>query len=229
MPIHLHRSFLPVSNRQSPFSQRGEALYELSNIPQECTDLALKLTHSPGVIAILLLEIASTYGLLSEGLSQGGCTRVCAVMRLLQVIADDHRTRSTLLSLYIHMWLYPFFNTTSRERLFEFLRMSALSVIAGLVRQGDRQAVEALLLTGIVPVCLQVCETSATCSSLCASPSSSRSVSCRILLDSRTCSRARRASPRLRACWQSCSTGVRRRRGYRAPSSVLGIYTDYRI
>lgn len=145
-------------------TQRGKAINDLSEIRDECTDLSLSLAHNPGVVTILLQEITSAYGLLSsERLTQAAGARVCCAIRLLQVIADDSRTRPGLLSAHIHLWLYPFLHTTSHQRPFAFLRCSALGVIAGLVRSSEPHVVHELMMTGIVPVLLSVCETDATC------------------------------------------------------------------
>ena len=43
----------------------------------------------------------------------------------------------TLVQAQIPLFLYPFLNTTSKTRPFEYLRLTALGVIGALVKQDD--------------------------------------------------------------------------------------------
>jgi hypothetical protein len=55
--------------------------------------------------------------------------------------------------------LYPFLNTVSRHRPFEYLRLTSLGVIGALVKVDDSEIVNFLLQTEIIPLCLRIMET----------------------------------------------------------------------
>lgn len=59
----------------------------------------------------------------------------------------------------IPLYLYPFLNTVSRHRPFEYLRLTSLGVIGALVKVDDTEIVSFLLQTEIIPLCLRIMET----------------------------------------------------------------------
>jgi CCR4-NOT transcription complex subunit 9 len=74
----------------------------------------------------------------------------------------------------IPLYLYPFLNTVSRHRPFEYLRLTSLGVIGALVKVrafsaishfyvffeiDDTEIVNFLLTTEIIPLCLRIMET----------------------------------------------------------------------
>jgi len=60
---------------------------------------------------------------------------------------------------YIPLYLYPFLNTISRQRPFEYLRLTSLGVIGALIKMDDPEVVQFLLQTEIIPLCLRIMET----------------------------------------------------------------------
>jgi len=104
----------------------------------------------------LLQEIVSVYPLLSPpNLTAHVSNRVCNALALLQCVASHSETRqlflngafspactpATLLTklrtfhaAHIPLFLYPFLNTTSKTRPFEYLRLTSLGVIGALVK-----------------------------------------------------------------------------------------------
>ncbi|KAL1943147.1 hypothetical protein VTO73DRAFT_4818 [Trametes versicolor] len=67
---------------------------------------------------------------------------------------------SLFLNAHIPLFLYPFLNTTSKTRPFEYLRLTSLGVIGALVKQNDNTTViHFLLSTEIIPLCLRIMET----------------------------------------------------------------------
>ena len=101
----------------------------------------------------LLLEIVYVYPALSPpSLSAHASNRVCNALALLQCVASHPQTRSLFLSgrlnrqarkttwltpflsAHIPLFLYPFLNTTSKTRPFEYLRLTSLGVIGALVK-----------------------------------------------------------------------------------------------
>lgn len=64
-----------------------------------------------------------------------------------------------LYAAHIPLYLYPFLNTVSRHRPFEYLRLTSLGVIGALVKVDDTEVVNFLLQTEIIPLCLRIMET----------------------------------------------------------------------
>ncbi|CAE6475025.1 unnamed protein product [Rhizoctonia solani] len=142
-------------------SRREGALLELSKKREQFDDLALVLWHSFGVMAALLQEIVSVYPLLSPpALTAHASNRVCNALALMQCVASHQETRQLFLNAHIPLFLYPFLNTTSKTRPFEYLRLTSLGVVGALVKQNDNGAViHFLLSTEIIPLCLRIMET----------------------------------------------------------------------
>tara|TARA_R110002060_G_scaffold27038_1_gene36711 strand:+ start:462 stop:1040 length:579 start_codon:yes stop_codon:yes gene_type:complete len=124
----------------------------------------------------LLQEIISVYTLLNPSqLTAAASNRVCNALALLQCVASHNETRalflngmcwvptSTVLMLivpaHIPLFLYPFLNTTSKSRPFEYLRLTSLGVIGALVKNDSSDVINFLLTTEIIPLCLRIMET----------------------------------------------------------------------
>nr|XP_051230849.1 uncharacterized protein LOC127349102 [Lolium perenne] len=139
---------------------RENALVELSKKREMFQDiLAPLLWHSFGTIASLLQEIVSIYDALSTlTLSPGASNRVCNVLALFQCVASHPETRTLFLNANIPCYLYPFLNTESKTRPFEYLRLTSLGVIGALVKVDDSKVISFLLETEIVPRCLRCME-----------------------------------------------------------------------
>jgi CCR4-NOT transcription complex subunit 9 len=147
-----------------------------------------------GIMPALLQEIVSVYPLLSPpNLTAHVSNRVCNALALLQCVASHSETRQLFLNgtslpilyivprieyllAHIPLFLYPFLNTTSKTRPFEYLRLTSLGVIGALVKvtlfsftvchlltsvqQNDNNTViHFLLSTEIIPLCLRIMET----------------------------------------------------------------------
>ncbi|KAM1740652.1 hypothetical protein ACFX14_010941 [Malus domestica] len=122
-------------------------------------DLAPLLWNSFGSIAALLQEIVSIYPVLSPpNLTPAQSNRVCNALALLQCVASHPDTRMLFLNAHIPLYLYPFLNTTSKARPFEYLRLTSLGVIGALVKVDDTEVISFLLSTEIIPLCLRTME-----------------------------------------------------------------------
>lgn len=160
-------SQLPASNATGiealpgSSTQREAALLELSKKREQYEDLALVLWHSFGVMSSLLQEIISVYPMLSPPtLTAHASNRVCNALALLQCVASHSETRGLFLNAHIPLFLYPFLNTTSKNRPFEYLRLTSLGVIGALVKHNDNSDIITFLLsTEIIPLCLRIMET----------------------------------------------------------------------
>jgi len=138
---------------------RENALLDLSKKREAFPDLAPILWHSFGVISALLQEIVSIYPLLSPpSLTAHASNRVCNALALLQCVASHPDTRALFLHAHIPLFLYPFLNTVSKTRPFEYLRLTSLGVIGALVKVDDTDVINFLLSTEIIPLCLRTME-----------------------------------------------------------------------
>ena len=138
---------------------RENALLELSKKRETFPDLAITLWHAQGAITALLQEIVSIYPLLQPpSLTAHASNRVCNALALLQCVASHADTRQLFLSAHIPLFLYPFLNTTSKTRPFEYLRLTSLGVIGALVKVDDPEVIQFLLHTEIIPLCLRTME-----------------------------------------------------------------------
>jgi CCR4-NOT transcription complex subunit 9 len=140
--------------------QRENALVELSKKRESYPDLAPVLWHSFGAITALLQEIVGIYPMLSPPtLTPQASNRVCNALALLQCVASHAETKNKLVKTQIPLYLYPFLNTVSRQRPFEYLRLTSLGVIGALVKVDDPEIVHFLLQTEIIPLSLRIMET----------------------------------------------------------------------
>ncbi|KAG8533329.1 Cell differentiation protein rcd1 [Bacidia gigantensis] len=141
-------------------NSRETALMELSKKREQVGELALIIWHSFGVMTSLLQEIISVYPLLNPSqLTAAASNRVCNALALLQCVASHTETRGLFLNAHIPLFLYPFLNTTSKSRPFEYLRLTSLGVIGALVKNDSTEVINFLLTTEIIPLCLRIMET----------------------------------------------------------------------
>lgn len=154
-PEQLYALVLELSSPE----QRESALLELSKKREEFPELAPILWHSFGTVAALLQEIVAIYPLLSPPqLTAHASNRVCNALALLQCVASHSETRTHFLNAHIPLYLYPFLNTVSKNRPFEYLRLTSLGVIGALVKIDDSDVINFLLQTEIIPLCLRIME-----------------------------------------------------------------------
>ncbi|KAL1964651.1 hypothetical protein VTN77DRAFT_6677 [Rasamsonia byssochlamydoides] len=153
------RVFIWVAELLDP-NRREQALMELSKKREQVPELALVIWHSFGVMTALLQEIISVYPLLNPSqLTAAASNRVCNALALLQCVASHNDTRTLFLNAHIPLFLYPFLNTTSKSRPFEYLRLTSLGVIGALVKNDSSDVINFLLTTEIIPLCLRIMET----------------------------------------------------------------------
>lgn len=139
--------------------QREGALLELSKKRESFPDLAPILWHTVGTVAALLQEIVAIYPLLTPPtLTAHASNRVCNALALLQCVASHPDTRGLFLNAHVPLYLYPFLNTQSKSRPFEYLRLTSLGVIGALVKMDDADVINFLLQTEIIPLCLRIME-----------------------------------------------------------------------
>jgi hypothetical protein len=115
-------------------------------------DASSNLTHNPVLAASercgpIVQEITLIYPQLHPPeLNAQASNRVCNALALFQCVASHQETRELFLQAQIPLFLYPFLNTTSKTRPFEYLRLTALGVIGALVKQDDSTVCNGYLL-----------------------------------------------------------------------------------
>jgi CCR4-NOT transcription complex subunit 9 len=141
--------------------KKERALLELSKKRDHFPNLAPTLWTATGAMSALLQEIVGVYALLSPPaqLSSQSSNRVCNALALLQSVASHPETRNFFIQAHIPMYLYPFLNTATKSRPFEYLRLTSLGVIGALVKSDDEGVIRFLLTTEIIPLCLRIMET----------------------------------------------------------------------
>lgn len=156
----LPAAVFPLVKQLTDPSRREAALLDLSKRREDFPGLSGVLWHSFGTIAALLQEIVAIYPHLSPpALTAHASNRVCNALALLQCVASHPDTRQLFLNAHIPLYLYPFLNTVSKSRPFEYLRLTSLGVIGALVKVDDSDVVNFLLQTEIIPLCLRIMET----------------------------------------------------------------------
>lgn len=160
MSAETNKEMYALIAQLSNLDQRENALLELSKNRENFPDIAPVLWHSYGSIAALVQEIVSIYTMLSPPtLTPHASNRVCNALALLQCVASHAETKTKLMNAHIPLYLYPFLNTVSKQRPFEYLRLTSLGVIGALVKVDDVEVVNFLLQTEIIPLCLRIMET----------------------------------------------------------------------
>lgn len=140
-------------------SLKEQALLKLSKEREGFPNLAPYLWHSFGTMSSLLQEIVSIYPMLQPpSLTAHASNRVCNALALLQCVASHPDTRTLFLKAHIPLFLYPFLNTVSKTRPFEYLRLTSLGVVGALVKVDDPEVISFLLSTEIIPLCLRTME-----------------------------------------------------------------------
>ena len=108
-------------------------------------------------MACLLNETISIYPLLNPpSLTTAASNKACNALALLQCVAAHELTRDLFLEGRFPLYLYPFLNTTSKTKPFEYIRLTSLGVIGALVRNDSSTVIDFLLKTEIVPLCLRI-------------------------------------------------------------------------
>ena len=74
-------------------------------------------------------------------------------------VSTQARVPADSVLAHIPLFLYPFLNTTSKSRPFEYLRLTSLGVIGALVKNDSSEVINFLLTTEIIPLCLRIMET----------------------------------------------------------------------
>lgn len=138
---------------------RAKAIDNLTKFREKNKNLPIYLWYSRGTITVLLQEIISTYQYLPlSKLSLDKSNKICSVITLFQGIASHEKTRNEFLESQIPIFLYPFLNNTNKSKPYEYLKLTALSVIGTLVKSNNPEIISFLIKTQITPLLLKIME-----------------------------------------------------------------------
>lgn len=145
-------ALLELSKKREQYDDLALVLWHSFGMCARPLPLPRLLIRFLGIMPALLQEIVSVYPLLTPpNLTAHVSNRVCNALALLQCVASHSETRQLFLtgkrgylarsttvadcrSAHIPLFLYPFLNTTSKTRPFEYLRLTSLGVIGALVK-----------------------------------------------------------------------------------------------
>ena len=140
-------------------TKRDHALEELYKRRESITNLAIYIWYSTGTIAALLQEIIFTYQFLSPPkLTAEKGNKICSIIALFQCVAQNPETCHEFLQAQLPIFLYPFLSTVNKSKIYEYLKLTALGVIAALVKANNHEAISFLLNTEIIPLFLKIME-----------------------------------------------------------------------
>ncbi|KAJ4763520.1 Cell differentiation protein RCD1 [Rhynchospora pubera] len=140
--------------------KRGPALVYLAMKRRTVQDYSLIIWNTPGFVALILQEILRIYPYIDheEQIPDDDCLRVSCAISLFQPVAKDSRVRVRFLRAETHRYLYPFLNTPKKSTNFDKLRLTSLGIIGFLVKEVDLEAVNFLLQSEVIPICLHCIE-----------------------------------------------------------------------
>lgn len=136
--------------------KRETALQVLSLHRDNLPELATVMWDMPGVVAVLLQEVVMLYPKLDfiESVNPKQMNRVCNAMALMQRLAMNRSTCNGFMNAHLLLYIFPFLQLKEGLRTCEYMRTSALGVIAGLVRTEAPGIINFLLRTEFLPLCL---------------------------------------------------------------------------
>jgi len=145
-------------------STRERALLELAKKKETFSNLALYIWFTPGIIAIFLQEITSCYKLLAPPiLNERASNKICNILGLFQTIASHSETTISFLSSHMPIYLFPFLNTMTKNKVYEYLRLASLGVIGALIRTERKEVISFFLNTEIIILCLRIADRGVKC------------------------------------------------------------------
>lgn len=138
---------------------RYKAIENLYKYCEKNKNIAIYLWYSRGTVAALLQEIINAYQYLSPSkLTNEKSDKIKYIISLFQNIALHQKTRKEFIESQLLVFLYPFLKCTNKTKSYEIIRVSALSVIAALVKNNDSDIINFLIKTEIIPVILRIME-----------------------------------------------------------------------
>ena len=138
---------------------RSQALENLFKYKEKCNNLAIYLWYSGFTMTAFLQEIVNGYQYLNiPNISNEKLNKVKYIISLIQTIALHSKTRKEFLDSQLLVFLYPFLRCSNKNKSYDVIRVTTLSVIAALVKINDSDVINFLIKTEIIPVILRSME-----------------------------------------------------------------------
>lgn len=138
---------------------REEAIKNLYKYRENNKNIAIYLWYTRGTMAALLQEIINIYPYFSSSkLTNEQANKAKYIISLFQSIALHPKTRKEFLESQLLVFLYPFLSCQNKAKSYEIIKVTALAVIAALVKIDDSDVINFLINTEIIPVILKIME-----------------------------------------------------------------------
>ena len=138
---------------------RSKALENLYKYKEKINNLAIYLWYSGFTMAVFVQEIIKGYQYLNlPNLTNEKSNKLKYIISLIQTIALHPKTRKEFLDSQLLVFLYPFLSCPNKNKSYDVIRVTTLSVIAALVKINDSDIINFLIKTEIIPVILRSME-----------------------------------------------------------------------
>ena len=138
---------------------RSQAIENLFKYKEKSNNLAIYLWYSGFTMTAFLQEIINGYQYLNTpNVTNEKFNKVKYIISLIQTIALHPKTRKEFLDSQLLVFLYPFLRCPNKNKSYDVIRVTTLSVIAALVKINDSDVINYLIKTEIIPVILRSME-----------------------------------------------------------------------
>ena len=138
---------------------RSQAIENLFKYKEKSNNLGIYLWFSGFTMTAFLQEIINAYQYLNmPNASNEKFNKVKYIISLIQTIALHPKTRKQFLDSQLLVFLYPFLRCANKNKSYDVIRVTTLSVIAALVKINDSDVINFLIKTEIIPVILRSME-----------------------------------------------------------------------
>jgi len=138
---------------------RSQAIENLFKYKEKSNNLGIYLWFSGFTMTAFLQEIINAYQYLNmPNVTNEKFNKVKYIISLIQTIALHPKTRKEFLDSQLLVFLYPFLRCANKNKSYDVIRVTTLSVIAALVKINDSDVINFLIKTEIIPVILRSME-----------------------------------------------------------------------
>lgn len=84
------------------------------------------------------------------------CQDVITTLNILQIIVRESEIRKSFLELQFPFYIYPYLNESNLNKQYESLRIASLGVFAQMIKDNDKETINYLMTTEMVPLTLKI-------------------------------------------------------------------------
>lgn len=134
-----------------------EHLRAILSIIQKNTTQANYFYNYPSISILLLQKLISTYYVLDTPIfTPEESSKICTVLNIYQVLLEIQEIKDHFMNAQLAFYLYPFLNVTQQTKQYESLRIASLGVLGTLLKNDEKQTIEFLKNTELVPLTLKI-------------------------------------------------------------------------